>query len=155
MVARDAARAIVIRDGNLLVMKRHKPTAGDYVVLLGGRLEPDELPEEAAVREVMEESTVAIGNPRLVFIEEPHERWGKQYIFLCDYVSGEPHLDPNSEEHAAQLAGHSTFEPVWMPIEELERSIVPFRTERLKVELLDALRAGFPSEPKRWTPTNE
>lgn len=149
---RDAARAIVIKDGNLLVMKRHKPIVGDYVVLLGGRLEPDELPQEAVVREVMEESTLVINNPKLVFIEEPHERWGKQYVFLCDYVSGKPVLDPSSEEHAAQLAGHGTFEPVWMPIEELERSDAPFRTERLKQELLEAIRSGFPEQPKRWTP---
>jgi 8-oxo-dGTP diphosphatase len=152
VAGRDAARAIVIKNDKLLVMKRYKPGKGNYVVLLGGRIEEGETPEQAVVREVREESTVEVASPRLVFIEEPHKEWGRMYVFVCDYVSGEPILDTASEEYAAQQAGYGTYEPVWVPIADLSQSNIPFRTERLKNELLDAIKLGFPATPKRWTP---
>lgn len=155
MRPRDAARAIVIHDGKLLVMKRFKPSRGHYIVLLGGRLEKDEKPEDAVLREVMEESGLQIGDPQLVFIEEPHGEWGRMYVYLCQYISGEPKLPEDSEEYQAQAAGYGSFQPAWMPIAELEKSDIPFRTSRLKEELLRGLEDGFPDAPKRWTPADE
>lgn len=152
VAGKDAARAIVIKDDKLLVMKRSKPTVGEYIVLLGGRLEPGETPEDAVLREVKEESSIVINNPRLVFIEKPHGEWGEMHVFLCDYVSGEPYLPFDSEEYAHQQQGQGTYEPVWMQMNQLKKSTVPFRTARLKQELINALDNGFPDPPKQWTP---
>ena len=54
---KQAARAIIVRDDKLLVMKRNK--YGDiYYVLVGGGVDPGETPERAVVREVAEESSL-------------------------------------------------------------------------------------------------
>ena len=60
------------------------------MVTPGGRVEEGETPEDTVLREVTEETTVRIANPKLVYVEEPNDgRWGTQYIYLCEYVSGE------------------------------------------------------------------
>lgn len=150
MIPRKAGRAIVIKDNHILLMKRQ---IGDqkYLVTPGGRIEAGETAEQAAIREVEEETMVKIANPRLVFEEEPNNgRHGTQYIFLCDYVSGEPILNPLSEEFAQQDLGLAMYEPVWIAFEDLPLDEYPFLSERLGVELFKSLESGFPSAPLKW-----
>jgi 8-oxo-dGTP diphosphatase len=147
----EAGRVVVIKDDKLLLMRRSKPDGNKYTVIPGGRLEQDERPDDAAVREVTEETTVVVGNPRLVFIEEPlNDRWGRQYIYLCDYVSGEPMLSTSSEEYEFQAMGNGTYEPFWADFSELNNEEYPFRSPGLGRALRDALQNGFPSKPLHW-----
>ena len=148
---RPAARAIVLKDGKILSMKRNKH-GKRYVVLIGGRLEPGETAEEAVLREVLEETGVAVKNPVLVFIENDTELYGTQYIFLCEYVSGEPALSPDSEEYALNSQGQDTYSPVWYGLDELANNEIPFRSDKLRSEILAAIETGFPKTPKNWTP---
>jgi len=149
---RPAGRAIVLKDGCLLVMKRTKPGGFQYMVTPGGRVEPGEKPEETVIREVAEETTVVISNPHLVFVEEPNDGvWGTQYIYLCDYVSGDARLNPESEEYYYQQKGHGTFDPLWIPINEFPDIEYPFLSVRLGKEIKKALTTGFPASPKHWT----
>lgn len=146
-----SARAIIIKDECILVIRR---VNGDrkYMVTPGGRIELNESREEALFREIDEETTVKIKNPRLVFIEDPNqpEDWGLQYIYLCDYASGRPQLRADSEEVMLQAAGHGSYEPMWFPIDKLPDLEYPFKSERLVQEILTALQNGFPKEPKKW-----
>lgn len=148
-----AVRAIVIRDGQIMVIKRTKPQLGaKYMVTPGGRIEPGEDQETALFRELAEETTVIVKNPRLVYIEEPNDgRWGTQYIYLCEYVSGEPQLHPASEELVIMEQGGGTYEPMWYPVDQLPDPDYPFRSTRLGDEIVDATQNGFPDESKRWT----
>lgn len=149
-----SARAIVIRDGQMLVMRRSRSVpARKYMVTPGGRVEDDETKEEAVLREVTEETTVVVANPRLVFIEDPNDDiWGLQYIYLCDYVSGEPNLPVDSPEYTIQQQGGGIYEPMWLPFQEaLHYPEYPFKSQRLRDEIENALKNGFPDEPKRWT----
>lgn len=148
---RPAARAIVIRGSELLVMHRNK-YGSKYIVLVGGRLEPGESAEDAVLREAHEETGLTLVSPRLVFIEEPYGEWGKQHIYLCNYTVGEPHLQIDSEEYASNKKGENTYTPAWYTISELRKAAVPFRSERLRSEILHALEYGFPDTPKQWTP---
>lgn len=148
---RPAGRAIVVLNDQLLVMKRNK-FGNEYVTLVGGRLEPGESPEEAVLREATEETGLKLRSPKLVFIEEASGSWGIQYIFLCEYVSGVPKLDPLSEEYESTLAGKNTYQPIWYSLNELNENRIPFRTERLRKEILSAIRTSFPLSVKRWTP---
>ena len=62
------AVAVVLRDRRLLVIKRH--FAGrDYAVLPGGSVEPGESFEEAVVRELQEEATMAGRVDRLLLTD--------------------------------------------------------------------------------------
>ena len=132
-------------------MKRHK-MGNDYFTLLGGAVEYDETPEQAAIREVQEESTVQIADPRLMFIEEAGDPFGIQYVYLCEYVSGEPVLPDDSEEAFWTVPGKNTYEPVWFPVSKL--SEIPFVSPLLREALVMAIKHGWPSEPYRFSQKN-
>ncbi len=141
---KQSARAIVLKDGSLLLMKRFK-MGQDYYTLLGGGIEQGEQPEETVVREVKEESGLVIDSPRLVYIEDAGDPFGIQYVFLCNYVSGEPQLPKESEEAFWTTAGKNTYEPMWFPYEKLET--IPFVSPLLKELLIRARQEGFPDKP--------
>ncbi len=145
------ARAIVIRDNQLLVMKRFK-LGKTYYTLLGGTVESGETADIAAVREVREESGVTVVNPRLVFVEEAGDPYGPQHVYLCDYVTGEPALPPESEEAFWTKPDVNTYEPQWLPIDKL--SEVPFVSPLLKEALLMALQHGWPQGPYHFSSKN-
>lgn len=145
---RTCARAIVIKDDQLLVMERFK-VGKTYYTLLGGTVERGEEPPAAALREVREESGVVIRQPRLVFIEEAGDPFGTQYIYLCEYESGEPSLPADSEEAFWSKPGMNTYTPQWLPVAKLAE--VPFVSPLLKEALLMALEHGWPKEPYQFS----
>jgi ADP-ribose pyrophosphatase YjhB (NUDIX family) len=62
------AQVVVLRDG-LILLARHERPGSRYWVLPGGEVEPGESPEQAAVREMLEETGLEV--ERLLFGEEP------------------------------------------------------------------------------------
>lgn len=144
---KQAVRAIIVRGNDLLVMHRNK-FGTEYDTLPGGGLEMGETPEDALAREIAEETGVHYTNPRLVYIEEAGSIYGTQYVFLCEYIDGEPQLHPSSEEVAINKLGKNMYEPRWLPIAQL--GAAPFISERLKRELLRAFERGkFPESAER------
>jgi len=141
---RKTARVIVIKDNNLLVMTRDRQ-GHKFVALPGGAIENDESSEQAAIRETKEECSIAVTNLRLVINEDAGETYGLQDIYLADYVSGEPRLDPNSVEAKSNREGQNLYEPKWLPLADLSK------TELLPSELKDMLivfiETGFPDKP--------
>jgi ADP-ribose pyrophosphatase YjhB (NUDIX family) len=141
---RSAARAIVIKDDALLVTHRNK-FGMEYDILIGGGVDFGETLEQALFRELREESGVQVANPRLVLIERAGDPYGVQYIFLCDYVSGEPALATSSMEYAINAMGQNLYEPMWRPLKDLPTT--NFRSEALKQAILKGLKSGWPKEP--------
>ena len=125
---RKAARAIIINDDRLLVMHRNK-FGQEYDILIGVGIEIGETPNEALLREIFEESGVEVSEPRLVFVERANEPYGIQYIYVCDYNSGEPKLDPESIEAKINNMGKNLYQPVWRSIEEFSQ--LEFRSKPL------------------------
>jgi ADP-ribose pyrophosphatase YjhB (NUDIX family) len=141
---RQASRAIIINDDKLLVTKRNK-FGSEYYILVGGGVEIGESLEQAMYRELQEESGVEVANPRLVFTEDAGDMYGLQHIFLCEYVSGEPALHPDSIEAKISAQGQNTYTPMWLPLSEVAK--VPFRSDKLRRAILDGLKFGFPDQP--------
>lgn len=141
---RRAVRAIIIKDGQLLVMHRNK-FGKEYDTLPGGNVELDEQPEQALARELMEEAQLEFANPRLVFLEQAGEPYGQQYIYLCDYVSGEPMLQPGSEEDVISKMGHNLYKTMWIKLSDLPAK--PFLSEALKQAILQHNQRGWPDKP--------
>lgn len=141
---RKASRAIIIKDGKLLVTKRNK-FGNVYYILIGGGVDIGETLEQALARELKEESGVQVTNPRLVFTENSGDIYGLQHIFLCDYVSGDLALHPDSAEAKISALGMNTYEPIWLPLAEV--ATVPFRSDRLRKAILDGVKFGFPDQP--------
>ncbi len=64
------AQVVLLREDRIL-LARHRRGAHVYWVLPGGGVEPSETSEEAAVREVREETGLEIEVVRLLYVEEP------------------------------------------------------------------------------------
>jgi 8-oxo-dGTP diphosphatase len=144
---RRAVRAIVIKDGQLLVVHRNK-FGKEYDTLPGGRVEMNESLREALMRELDGETMVKVDNPRLLFVEHAGAPYGDQYIFICDYISGEPQLHPNSEELVINSLGENLYQPTWIKLEDVRHK--PFVSEQLKHKLLGAIKSGWPEIPEEF-----
>ena len=137
---RQAVRAIIVRDGHLLVI-HHNKFGQEYYTLPGGGIDPGETAEHALLREIHEETTLSAVNPRLVIVEDSGDPYGMQYIYLCQYASGEPQLRPDSDEAKINALGQNLYSPQWLPLHSL--SSVPFRSKALQQALLHGLSRGF------------
>jgi 8-oxo-dGTP diphosphatase len=147
---RKAVRAIIIKNDHLLVMHRNK-FGTVYDTLPGGNIEVGETPEQALYREVSEETMVEFTNPRLVFIEHSDAIYGDQYIFLCNYVQGEPQLHPQSEEEHINRLGQNLYEPKWLSFSQLADA--PFLSDKLQHKLIEGHKSGWPEKVLEFTST--
>ena len=140
---RTAARAIIIKDGAILTMHRNK-FGHEYDILIGGGVDFGENHQQTLQRELREESGVTMQNPRLVFVENAGDIYGMQYVYLCEYVGGEPELNPESDEYAINAMGQNLYQPRWLPLTELPN--MPFRSESLKRAILKGASKGWPTD---------
>ncbi len=141
---RQVSRAIIIKDDKILLMERNK-FGLKYRALIGGGINSGESALDALHREVFEEASIRIKNPRLVITEDAGEIYGTQYIFLADFDSGEVKLSPDSEEYGITAMGKNIYNPVWYPIKDLnEAHILPVELNDILIEFTTK---GFPKEP--------
>ncbi len=141
---RKAVRVIVVKDDALLVMHRNK-FGQQYYTLVGGAIKPNESPLMAIDREVREETSLLVTNPRFVFMEEAGEPYGTQYVYLCEYTGGDAMLDPDSDEAKIHALGSNLYTPTWLPVRELPN--VPFVSGSLQNAIIHGLLHGFPDKP--------
>ena len=140
-----AARAIIIKDGNILVMHRNK-RGKQYYTLVGGQCKEGEDLEVALRREIKEETDLDITSSRLVFVEKHPEPYNEQYIFLCDIdAHQEVALQKNSEEAMLAIIDSDSHKPVWVDADEFAR--LSFFTLEVQQAILESLQNGFPTEP--------
>ncbi|HSX06584.1 MAG TPA: NUDIX hydrolase [Candidatus Saccharimonadia bacterium] len=140
-----AARAIIIEGDRVLVMHRNK-YGSEYFTLVGGRLNGDETPEQALIREVKEETGFDVTNQRLVYVEEHPARYNDQYIFLCEVAPhGDVAIQEASEEGLMNRMMTNIHRPLWVGASSF--ASLPFRTIQLQNAIATALTKGFPKEP--------
>lgn len=144
---RKSARVLVFKENKLLVMYRNK-FGKKYVTLIGGKIDLGEQPEQTVIREAFEEASIKVANPRLVFIDQA-DFYGDQYVYFCDYLAGEPTLNPNSQEFSINKMGKNLYQPGWLEISKLPE--VVFLSPELKQAILDTLKNGWSSEPVSFT----
>lgn len=139
----ESARAIVVNDGQILVMKRNK-YGQEFYTLVGGRVEADETPEAAVIREVLEETSINVSSPRIVAVQLGGS-FGKQYIYACHYISGKPAVSPDSEEARDNAEGRNLYQPLWVPVGSLSQ--LQFLPKELQQHIVQWLADGFPAQP--------
>ena len=115
-----AVSAAIIRDGKVLIVRRARPPAGGVYTLPGGGVEVGETLVEAVVREVREETALAIEPVALAGYREAIARDGDGRIerhfvilpFAARWIAGEPRLNDELSEAVwfdpSELAGLST-----------------------------------------------
>jgi 8-oxo-dGTP diphosphatase len=132
------AGIVLIQDGKVALIERHR--AGmDYFVFPGGGMDEGETPEQAAVRESMEELGIEVAI-RQKISEIQFGQKSRQIYFLVEQVSGEfgtgsgeeyTDADPNDPDEGIYI-------PIWMSIDELplHQNIYPARVSELVVRSL-------------------
>ncbi len=112
---KERARAIIKKDENILVIHRVNEQ-GDYYVFPGGAIKKNEDPSSAVAREVAEETSLEICVGKLF---ATYQYKSLEYYFLCQYVSGVPHLRPNSGEARVE-DGNNKYEFEWIDTRKLK-----------------------------------
>jgi 8-oxo-dGTP diphosphatase len=115
---RTRAGIVLIEENKVALIERHR--AGlDYFVFPGGGVDEGESPEQAAVREAMEELGVEVAIKQKVAVI--HFDQSTQVYFLVDRVGGEfgsgtgeeyTDSDPDDPQEGIYI-------PVWIPLDEL------------------------------------
>ena len=117
----QSVTGIVIRDVKVL-LARHTYGAGKgRLIVPGGYVKFEESPQEAVVREVLEETGITVRPLEVIGIRFNQKDW---YVaFRAEYVSGQEHSD-----------GDENSEVLWMDTDEaLSREDVPDLTKKLIV----------------------
>jgi ADP-ribose pyrophosphatase YjhB (NUDIX family) len=141
---RQAARAIIIEDGNMLVMNRNKQ-GSEYFTLVGGRVDDNETTQQALIREVKEETGLDVVSAQLVFIEEHPEPYNQQSIFYCTVAPHGPvAIQDTSEEALMNRMDIDIHQPLWIKLQAFAK--IPFRSIQLQNAIVAALQNGFPAE---------
>jgi len=121
------AVAVVQRGHQVLVIKRHY-FGRNYAVLPGGSVEEDESFEQAAVRELREESTLSARAMCQLLVGE-HNGRETRYFLMTDVV-GTPQLSgPELDDHCPD----NSFEFLWAAMDDLES--LGMHPEHLRVDL--------------------
>ena len=136
---RKSSRGIIVYDNNILVIHRNK-FGDEYYMLPGGALELGESPEECLRREIMEETSIAVSDLKLVFTEDD-KFYGRQYVYLVKYLSGRPELSVESTEYKINLLGKNIYTPMWLSLTDF--ASVKFITPKLQQSILQLIAENF------------
>lgn len=89
---------VVLRGNEVLLVRHTYGSAKDKLLIPGGYCQIGEMPENAVVREVEEETSIIASVKELVAIRFNTDAW--YIVFLMDYVSGNPTSDQNENSEA-------------------------------------------------------
>ncbi len=148
-ILRPAARVLLIDDQNRLLLLCAKFSEGEVWIMPGGTLEPGETIEQAAARQLWEETGVQSAELGPCVWTRVHEfEWGgtryeqHERFFVVRVTSPTITLDNSSVEELQLLS-----EWRWWTAEEIAQSDAMFAPRKL-AKILPAILAGdFPGEP--------
>ena len=142
MIHRISCGALVVRDGNILLVRHQQPGQHDFWIAPGGGVEGNEELARAAERETFKEAGIHVMATRLAYIDEGWNEAQRilKFWFLADYVSGELNVGDNPGE------GEFIVEAGWFALDALpEGHVFP---EPLRTRFPRDLAAGFPGAVK-------
>jgi ADP-ribose pyrophosphatase len=121
---RVAVGAVVLKDNRVLLVRRAKPPAQGLWAIPGGSVELGETLQQAAEREIIEETGITIQAKKPVYTfdlieKDENNRVRFHYVIvdlMADYISGKP------------LPGDDADEVRWVSSEELKNLDVNPRT---------------------------
>ncbi|MCP4111248.1 MAG: NUDIX hydrolase [Desulfobacteraceae bacterium] len=131
---RAAVGAVAVKDNSVLLVLRGKPPSKGVWAIPGGSVNLGETLQEAAEREILEETGIVIkaGKPVFTFDFVERDNTGRvrfHYIIvdlMAEYVSGEP------------CPGDDALNAKWISPQELDELNVSLMTRRLLKQLIPA-----------------
>lgn len=139
---RHRAGAILIEDGKVALIERHR-AGTHYFVFPGGGIDQNESPEQAAIREMLEETGLQV-EIRQRIVEIHFANASHHFYFLVEKIggqfgtgTGEEFMDADPDD-----PNQGTYTPIWMPIEELTKhdNVYPAAVAELVAR---SVRAGW------------
>ncbi|BBC30034.1 hypothetical protein SGFS_013280 [Streptomyces graminofaciens] len=119
--------AIIVSEGRVLMVRRAVKEGELMWQFPAGGIEPGEAPEEAAVRETLEETGLTVKAVKLIG-ERVHPKTGRAMSYTaCEVVEGEAHVADDEELDAISWVAHGEiseyvpyglFEPVQEYLDE-------------------------------------
>ena len=121
MSIRLGARAVIVRNNQLLLVKCNDADVGVHYNLPGGGVEDNKLLEDAVRREVLEEACVQVDVSRILFVMEyiPTEQRYQQGAKHSVEVIFECSLQENNEACMPDVPDACQIDVVWIPLSEL------------------------------------
>ncbi len=115
----QSVTGVVFRQGKVLLARHTYGSGMGMLIVPGGYVEFGETPQEALIREFMEETNIVVKPLDIIAVRFNTHDW---YVaFRAEYISGDAHSD--NDENS---------EVLWMDIDEaLNREDVPELTKRL------------------------
>ena len=110
-------RAIIIKDGKLVVMERHK-NGRHYFVFPGGGREGNETEAECCEREVLEEFGITVKAQQMIYFME--QSGTLQGFFVCEWISGQIHKTDAVEYTSYQPEVYGTYNPTTIKLSEIK-----------------------------------
>jgi mutator protein MutT len=142
---RIRAGVVLIEDGKVALIERHR-AGKHYFVFPGGGVDAGETPEQAAIREMEEETGLRVTVLRK--LAEVHFGMSEQVYYLVDRLDGEFGTGTGIEltDSDPDDPTEGIYIPIWMPLKELPQheNVYPVDVAAL---VLQALSAGWPAEP--------
>ena len=135
------ARAIIVRDNCIALIKRQRD-GRIYYVIPGGGMEMGETPEQTAIRESREELGLHIEVDRLLAEINFHGR--RQYYFLARVTGGKFGTGEGPEMMGRYPPERGTYTPVWIPLRSVEH--VNLFPPSIAEIVIQAARRGWPAE---------
>ena len=127
---RQRVSALLVNRMNaeILLIKRFKE-GRNYWVFPGGGVEPEELLDQAIVREVFEETSLRIDNFQEIF--SVVNRGQMEHFYLINVQFFEPKLSLHSPER--QVQSHSNrYELTWVKLNDLSKlNLVPVEAKEI------------------------
>lgn len=148
-ILRPAARVLLVDEQDRVLLLRANVAEGDVWITPGGALEPGETAEQAALRELGEETGIGSAElSRCVWTRVHRFEWrGKRYeqlerFFVARAIAPAISLDDCGAEELLFLS-----EWRWWTIDEIERSDAVFAPRALARFLPPILACQYPDEP--------
>jgi ADP-ribose pyrophosphatase len=119
--------AVVFKDNRVLLVQRGRPPAQGQWAIPGGRIALGETMQQAAEREILEETSIVIAAHEPIYTFDVLERDPRNQVrfhyvvvdLIADYIRGEPH------------PGDDAADARWVAAEELARMDINPRTRML------------------------
>ena len=142
---RVRAGVVLIEDGRVALIERHRADK-HYYVFPGGGADAGETPEQAAIREMEEETGLRVTIRHKV--AEIHFDLSVQHYFLVEKVSGEFGSGTGEEftDSDPDNPAQGIYIPTWMALAELPEhdNVYPADVAKLAAS---SISAGWPDEP--------
>jgi 8-oxo-dGTP diphosphatase len=134
------AAVILIQENKIALIERHRQ-GSHYFTFPGGHVDEGETPEQAAVRETLEELGLQVRLKDLVAKIAWHGKW--QYYYRVE-VTGGTFGTGTGEEMTAPIPERGTYRPLWMPLADLPGQ--PVKPRNMAELVVRFAKEGWPEE---------